>query len=412
MQKAKSRSLAVTVDGVSKTFRIPSERRLTLKERALNPFSRPNYRTLQALRDVSFTVEKGEFFGIVGRNGSGKSTLLKCLGGIYQTDTGSIRMDGRLSTFIELGVGFNFDLPARDNVLINGIMLGLSPKEALRRFDRIVEFAELEDFVELKLKNYSSGMQVRLAFSVMVHVDADILLIDEVLAVGDASFQQKCFDEFHRLRDEGKTILFVSHDMGSVKRFCDRALLLEQGETKQIGDTEAVSNHYFELNFDRERSNTNPTETERLGNQTAEIVEAWFESHDSERTQQLAQGETYTFFMRIAFHQRLCDPVVAFVLENDNHQTLFATSNEDSNLVTGEHHAGDEAIFSVSFTNVFAPTRVFASPWIVHPGGAILDHRVRLISAVVTSTRRSGGIVDLPNHANYQRHSSALTVPT
>src|SRR4051794_11997261 len=188
--------VVIEARGLRKTFRIPEQKVETLKERAVHPFARIEHRQLQALRDVSFDVHRGEFFGIVGRNGSGKSTLLKILAGIYRADRGDVRMAGRLSTFIELGVGFNPDLAARDNVLINGIMLGLSPREALRRFDEIIEFAELEDFVDLKLKNYSSGMHVRLAFSVMIQVDADILLIDEVLAVGDASFQQKCFDVF------------------------------------------------------------------------------------------------------------------------------------------------------------------------------------------------------------------------
>ncbi|MFL5887428.1 MAG: ABC transporter ATP-binding protein, partial [Thermoleophilaceae bacterium] len=221
---------AVVVDGVSKTFRVPQERVHTLKERALHPFRRSGHERFEALKDVSFAVEPGEFFGIVGRNGSGKSTLLKCLAGIYRVDQGGIYINGRVSTFIELGVGFNPDLAARDNMTINAIMLGLSPRDARERFDRVIEFAELEEFTDLKLKNYSSGMQVRLAFSVMIQVDADILLIDEVLAVGDASFQQKCFEVFQRMRDEGKTIVFVTHDMGAVQRFCHRAMLIERGD--------------------------------------------------------------------------------------------------------------------------------------------------------------------------------------
>src|SRR3954468_20021553 len=229
MTAAHDSAPAVVVDGVSKAFRLPHEKVHTLKERALHPFKRSRYDRLQALDDVSFAVPRGEFFGIVGRNGSGKSTLLKCMAGIYGVDSGAIYVNGRVSTFIELGVGFNPDLAARDNIALNAIMLGLSPREARERFERVIEFAELEEFVELKLKNYSSGMQVRLAFSVMIQVDADILLIDEVLAVGDASFQQKCFDVFHRMKDEGRTILFVTHDMNMVMRFCHRALLLERG---------------------------------------------------------------------------------------------------------------------------------------------------------------------------------------
>ena len=208
----------------------------TLKERALHPFTTRTYDAFRALEDVTFDVKRGEFFGVVGRNGSGKSTLLKCLAGVYGADAGQIDVVGRVSPFIELGVGFNPDLTARDNVVINAVMLGLSRREARRRFDEIIEFAELEEFVDLKLKNYSSGMSVRLGFSVAIQVDAEVLLVDEVLAVGDASFQRKCFDEFERLRDEERTILFVTHDMNSVERFCDRAMLIERGQLLDIGD--------------------------------------------------------------------------------------------------------------------------------------------------------------------------------
>jgi len=208
---------------VEKTFRIPHHRVDTLKERALHPFRAGGHRDLRALRDVSFDVHRGEFFGIVGRNGSGKSTLLKILSSIYRADGGRIRMGGRLAPFIELGVGFNPDLTARENVTINAIMLGLSRKQAAARFDEIIAFAELEEFLDLKLKNYSSGMHVRLAFSVAVQADADVLLIDEVLAVGDAAFQQKCFEQFERMKREGKTIVLVTHDMSAVRRFCHQA---------------------------------------------------------------------------------------------------------------------------------------------------------------------------------------------
>ena len=189
MSRAPDTLPAVAVDGASKSFRRPHEAMHTLKERALHPLRNRSKEHFEALRDVSFTVEPGEFFGIVGRNGSGKSTLLKCLAGIYRLDGGRIYVNGRLSTFIELGVGFNPDLAARDNVILNGIMMGLSPREARRRYDEVIDFAELQDFQDLKLKNYSSGMHVRLAFSVAIQVDAEILLIDEVLAVGDAAFQ-------------------------------------------------------------------------------------------------------------------------------------------------------------------------------------------------------------------------------
>ena len=246
----------VLVEDVHKRFEIPREQVSTLKERAVHPFRRSGTDTLRALRGVSFAVAPGEFFGIVGRNGSGKSTLLKCMAGIYAVDSGSIYVNGRMSTFIELGVGFNPDLPARDNALLNATMLGLSPREARRRFDSVIDFAELKDFVDLKIKNYSSGMLVRLAFSVMIHVDAEILLIDEVLAVGDAAFQQKCYDEFERIRAGKATVLLVTHDMSAVQRFCDRALLLEHGRSVELGDPEHVGNRYLELNFSEHARNT------------------------------------------------------------------------------------------------------------------------------------------------------------
>ena len=256
---------AIVVEGVSKSFLRPHEQMHTFKERALHPFRGRSFDRLDAVRDVSFAVEQGEFFGIVGRNGSGKSTLLKLIAGIYQASSGEIWVNGRMSTFIELGVGFNPDLAARDNVILNGIMLGLTPVEARERYEQVIDFAELREFETVKLKNYSSGMHVRLAFSVMIQVDADVLLIDEVLAVGDASFQQKCFDQFNRLRDAGRTIVLVTHDMGAVRRFCHRAMLMEHGATIVSGDPERVGSHYLELNFhhDQEEAAAVPLEGKR-----------------------------------------------------------------------------------------------------------------------------------------------------
>ncbi len=236
---------ALEVDHVSKAFRIPHENRTTIKEHFLHPFNRSTYEVNEALRDVTFTIEEGEFFGIVGPNGSGKSTLLKIIAGIYQPDAGSVRRHGLLSPFLELGVGFNPELTARDNVRINGTLLGLSRKELDRRFDDVIAFAELERFVDQKLKNFSSGMQVRLAYSIAIQVDFDILLLDEVLAVGDASFQVKCFATFERLLDEGKTIVLVSHDLGAVKAFCNRAALIRRGDVDALGPPDMVVDRYL-----------------------------------------------------------------------------------------------------------------------------------------------------------------------
>jgi ABC-type polysaccharide/polyol phosphate transport system ATPase subunit len=395
---------AVLVEGVSKRFRNPSERVHTLKERVLHPLKHTHFDDFVALDDVSFAVAPGEFFGLVGRNGSGKSTLLKCLAGIYRVDDGSIHVRGRLSTFIELGVGFNPDLAARDNVILNGIMLGLSPREARSRVDHVIAFAELEDFTELKLKNYSSGMQVRLAFSVMIQVDADVLLIDEVLAVGDASFQQKCFDVFHQMKDDGKTILFVTHDMAAVKRFCDRALLLEKGRVRLIDEPQRVGNHYVEVNFGRDGAGALDSEpgTERYGDQAAEIVEAWFENAAGQRTDVITQGASCRFCARLRFNKAVADPNAAVLIENDQHQPLFATSTLDAELATGSFGPGDEAIMSVGFEALLSTGRIYASPWVVHERSTnVMDRRPRMVSAVVVGTRNTGGVLDLPHDVRF-----------
>jgi ABC-type polysaccharide/polyol phosphate transport system ATPase subunit/SAM-dependent methyltransferase len=237
-------SNAIEARHVSKAFAIPHERRTTLKEYALHPFRRVTYERNQALADVSFEVDEGEFFGVVGPNGSGKSTLLRVLAGIYPVDSGAIVVNGIVSPFIELGVGFNYELNARDNIVINGTLLGLSRRELESRFDAIFEFAELARFADQKLKNYSSGMLLRLAYSIAIQVPFDILLLDEVLAVGDSSFQQKCFATFEQFRAEGKTIVFVSHDLGTVGRFCDRAMFLENGVVRALGDAAETIDFY------------------------------------------------------------------------------------------------------------------------------------------------------------------------
>src|SRR4051812_1042809 len=282
---------AIEVRDLEKTFRIPKQQVHTFKERALHPFRRSTYEELNVLRSISFDVHDGEFFGIVGRNGSGKSTLLKCLAGIYGADAGQIRVAGRMSPFIELGVGFNPDLTARENVIINAVMMGLTPREARARFDSIIEFAELEDFVDLRLKNYSSGMQVRLAFAVMVQSGAEVLLIDEVLAVGDAAFQQRCFDEFRRLRDEGRTIVLVTHDMTIVERFCHRAMLITNGEIETIGGPGQVGQRYLERNFEAMSRRSESVQESSVAGARAEIAEIWVENDAGMRVETVPHGQ-------------------------------------------------------------------------------------------------------------------------
>lgn len=223
------KDVVIKIEGVSKTFRIPHQRYNSLKEHVVNFWRPRTFEEFKALDDVSFEVKKGEFLGIIGRNGSGKSTLLKVIAGIYMPDQGRLKVHGGISPFIELGVGFNPELTARGNVYLNGVLLGLTRREINKKFDEIINFAELEKFVDQKLKNFSSGMQVRLAFSIAIQAHAEILLLDEVLAVGDANFQQKCFKVFEQLRGK-KTIVFVSHDLTNVEKFCNRVILMSQNK--------------------------------------------------------------------------------------------------------------------------------------------------------------------------------------
>lgn len=237
----------IVVNHLSKSFKLPTERSWGLKQAIFNQLKGiKGYTKQEVLKNISFTVKEGEFLGIVGRNGSGKSTLLKILADIYVPDSGSITVNGSIVPFIELGVGFNPELTGRENVYMNGAMLGFSNEEMDKMFDDIVQFAELAPFMDQKLKNYSSGMQVRLAFSIAIRARGDILILDEILAVGDAAFQEKCNNYFASL-DKSQTVILVTHSMENVRRFCDRAILIDQGKIIEEGNPEVVADAYLKL---------------------------------------------------------------------------------------------------------------------------------------------------------------------
>ncbi len=392
--------------GLDKAFRIPHEHVHTLKERVLHPRRRRTFDRLQALDDVSFEVDAGEAFGIVGRNGSGKSTLLKCLAGIYRVDAGEIWLRGRVAPFIELGVGFNPDLTARDNVLINGIMLGLTPAEARARYDAVIEFAELEDFVDLKLKNYSSGMQVRLAFAVMVQVEADLLLIDEVLAVGDAAFQQKCHETLTRMRSEGRTILLITHDMDAIERFCDRAMLLDRGRLAAIGAPGDVADRYTRLNF---ADGMPPgVESGRAGDGSAAFVDAWFEDEAGELVGILEQGRPAAFHAVVEVRKPLGDPVFTLRLDDGRGVGVFETSSAHLGQRTGSFTTGERLQVAVRFEALLAPGRYLATPSLSHPGsaGTPIDVRRNYTSMVIQGAPMGSGLVGLPHDLELRRAGS------
>jgi ABC-type polysaccharide/polyol phosphate transport system ATPase subunit len=239
---------AIVVKNLSKTFRLTAERRGTLRERLIKLHVRNERKPKRTLENLNFEIQQGEFFGIIGRNGSGKSTLLKILARIYKPDKGSeFTINGRIAPMLELGVGFNSELTGRENVYLNATILGLTKQEIDARYADIVRFAELEDFMEMQVKHYSSGMSVKLAFSVAAQIDAPIMLLDEVLAVGDFVFQEKCFAYFEECKKKGKTIILVTHSTGSMKRFADRAMLIHQSRIDMIGDPQKVLERYHQL---------------------------------------------------------------------------------------------------------------------------------------------------------------------
>jgi ABC-2 type transport system ATP-binding protein len=346
---------AIRVEDLHKAFRIPTQRVDSLKERAVHPFAARDYRELRALDGISFEIRKGEFFGIVGRNGSGKSTLLKLLASIYRADQGRIHMAGRLAPFIELGVGFNQELTARDNVVLNGVMMGLTPKESRDRLDGVIEFAELEDFVDLKLKNYSSGMLVRLAFSLMLEVDADILLIDEVLAVGDAAFQQKCADAFHEMKAAGKTIVLVTHEMSTVEEYCHRAMLISDGHIVHLGDPSEVGRQYLRLNFEHAGS---PTPTGSIGEgEDIRVVDAHLENEAGEVVDSVEHGTPLHLRVELEAVRDLRGVDVFFSIDDAEDAAVTKFGVMVGEVDARELHAGERITVEVDLGNPLATGR-------------------------------------------------------
>jgi ABC-type polysaccharide/polyol phosphate transport system ATPase subunit len=343
----------IQVEDVKKTFRMPDRKVDTLKERVAHPLRRVQYRRLEALKGVSFQVHRGEFFGIVGRNGSGKSTLLKVLASIYRADSGRIRIAGRLAPFIELGVGFNPELTARENVELNGVMMGLGRREARRRLDAVLDFAELRSFVDLKLKNYSSGMMVRLAFAVMVGADADVMLVDEVLAVGDAAFAQKCTDVFREKRAAGKTLVLVTHDMAAVQAFCDRAMLIHDGEQRYLGEPEEAALRYYRLNF------AGHSEADPGGDVGLRLLDVWLEDLSGRRLNDVQQGQAFRLRLLATATRTLPEPGIAFELLNvDNVPVLgFGKALEDDDGVAQPLAGGQQLSVSVDIDSQLVPGR-------------------------------------------------------
>jgi ABC-2 type transport system ATP-binding protein len=327
---------------------------------------RRGFEVQHALRDINFEVKKGEFFGIVGRNGSGKSTLLKIMADIYQPTKGTVTSDGRIVSFIELGVGFNAELTGRENVYLNGAMFGFSEKEVDAMYDDIVRFAELEKFMDQKLKNYSSGMQVRLAFSMATRAHADILLVDEVLAVGDAAFQRKCYNYFKSLKRDKKTVVFVSHDMDAVREYCDRAILIDDSRLQREGKPEIISQAYLRLFNEYATGDTADLsgDDKRWGNRAVVI-----DSVDYELT---AKKLSLTY--HVTAKQDTSEIIYGFRLRADDGSELLGTNSTILRQAPLSLTKGQQAEISWELPNVLSNGKYFIDPSLILKDGAtVLD---------------------------------------
>jgi ABC-type polysaccharide/polyol phosphate transport system ATPase subunit len=391
-------SLAIEVRELDKTFRIPTHRVDSFKERGLHPFAGTEYRELRALRELSFDVHRGEFFGIVGRNGSGKSTLLKILASIYRADAGSVRMAGRVAPFIELGVGLNHELTARENIVLNGVMMGLTRREAQRRLAAVLDFAELQEFVDLKLKNYSSGMLVRLAFSVMVQAEADVLLVDEVLAVGDAAFQEKCAEVFRAMRDSDRTVVLVTHDMSAIESYCDRAMLIDNGALQYIGDPAEVARRYYRQNFPNQSEPWGRTER-GVPDQNARLIEAWLEDAAGNRASAIDTGERVRFHAILEARRDLLNPEFGFECKNVNQVTVFSFKRSLGSAPAGPARldAGERARIAVGVDNTLAPGTYTMRCWVIRDlaGGEIAMQIIDVLEFEVVGTESGPGVVSV-----------------
>ena len=328
---------AVEVENLTKTFQIPHERRNTLFENLTCLLRSNQYETYTVLKDINFKVDEGECVGIIGDNGSGKSTLLKIIANILRPTKGRVKVNGKMTPFLELGVGFQPDLTVRENIGVYATVMGLSRKDIKDRTEGIIDFAGLQKFEDTKLKNLSSGMQVRLAFSTAIQTDPNILLVDEVLAVGDMEFQQKCFDVFNRYKKEGVTTLFVSHDLSAVRRFCDNALLLGGGEQKAFGETGEILDRYV---YGSGQAQPSPA---RWGSGKVKITNVKFINKFGEESKIFNSLDPMTVRICYAASERVVDPVFGIALYSEQNHNLYGT-NTDSKDFTINHIEGEGTI--------------------------------------------------------------------
>jgi ABC-type polysaccharide/polyol phosphate transport system ATPase subunit len=351
---------AISVDGVSKRFRVPLDRSVSLQYRFVHPVRTTlRYRSFSALQDMSFDVPQGQFLGITGPNGCGKSTLLKVLARIYEADEGRVVMRGRVSPFLELGVGFKYELSARENIFLGGAVLGRSRNQIARRVEDVLEFAELTGFADQKLKNFSSGMVLRLAFSVSLLADADILLMDEVLAVGDAHFQEKCFDVFAQYKRAGRTVVLVSHDLNSLELYCDRLLLLQEGKLIADGHPSEVTALYrqivarmSEVEIEKQPSQGGLSPARRWGTRELEVTDVRLIGADGEHRQSFMAGDRVIVEVDYQVNGAVEDFACSIVFNRSDGASIAAAQTKLSVFEAPNGHQGVQGTISFDVTSI------------------------------------------------------------
>lgn len=404
-------TVAIKVSRVSKAFKLPHERHNSIKGALIGLMrsGRTSYEQQQVLKNVSFEIKQGEFFGIVGRNGSGKSTLLKLLAGIYAPGSGDITIHGKLTPFIELGVGFNPELTGRENVYLNGALLGFNRQEMDAMYDDIVAFAELERFMDQKLKNYSSGMQVRLAFSIAIRARSDILLIDEVLAVGDAIFQRKCFNYFKELKKAKQTVVLVSHDSSVLQEYCDNGILIEKGKIVKAGPITEVVKQYadilnkYEAAQDEAQDDEQAEETDdqHWGSGEMAVEKGAAYAPGSEGKQRVFTDDHQEIGLSVTYRaiESVNSPVYGITIQDVGGKIVFASNTQWMHMTTGPLGNGERATVHWRIPNVFNSGDYSVAPAVADETGSIIyDWREDVIKFKVRKSLHSNAVVNV-NHS-------------
>lgn len=385
-----SREVAVAIRDIHKEFILPQSKNTSFKQVAVNIVKKNNKVTQKVLDGVSFNIHKGDFFGVVGRNGSGKSTLLKLIAGVYYPTAGHIEVNGGLTPFIELGVGFNPELSGRDNIYLNGALLGFTRKEMDGMYDEIVEFAELGAFMDQKLKNYSSGMQVRLAFSIAIKAKNDVLIFDEVLAVGDEAFQQKCLDVFESYKASGQTVILVTHDMGTVERFCNRAALISNGKLVEVGSARKVARLYSELNNEA----TDAADAKRDKVKHASLYEISLTNASGKGSRRFKIGDKMTATLTLAKDVTKVESVGINIFKQSGEHVTGHNSRFSLIVDTGKKRA-----FSLTYDLDICPGKYFVYAEVFYDDGHAYAQEFDGPSFVVEAEEppKWSGLVDLPH---------------